>query len=953
MPSKNPPSNGETGADHLRDLGGLNIGYVAELMEQYQSNPSTVPQSDRSIISGKPATGAHMNGHTSGNGHHARVGATLPSALDAETFDRLNRYADAVRDFGYRAAHIDPLGMSQTAERLMLPGTHGVTQADLNVPASAVATLSRYPRPLPSDATAGDIIAELKETYCGTTGYEFAHVRSETERHWLRTQVETRETVFLSDQQKRYLLDLLSRAETFERFLHRAYPGQRWYSLEGLESLIVLLDQLILYSSHADIDNIVLGMAHRGRLNVLAHTFDKPYGDIIAGFAEGHFTQLATLEASGWLTDVKYHQGARLDRDTDGDGSTNIRLQMLPNPSHLEMVDPVVVGVVRAMQDAAGSPTASMGIIVHGDAAFAGQGVVAETFNLSQLPAYRTGGSIHVIANNQIGFTTEPPDGFSTEHPSDVARGYDVPIVHVNADDIEACVAAAKLAIAYRQKFGKDFLIDLVGYRRFGHNENDEPGFTQPLMYRKIEKHPTVREIWAKSVVEDGTVPAEEAEAMTVEFNDRLLATKQKIDSELAEKPSVPPDLGLSMTRFRGLAHADSAVPLDDLKRINQHINTPPQGFTPHPTITRLLSRRSTALDNGVSHIDWGHAEALALGSILNDGHDIRLTGQDVRRGTFSHRHAALIDYETGIPWVALDRYGKSRFWINNSPLSEVATVSFEQGYSVASARSLVIWEAQFGDFVNNAQSVIDEMIVSARDKWNQESGLVMLLPHGYEGQGPNHSHAHIERFLALAAKNNIRIAYPTTAAQYFHLLRSQAAMLEEQPLPLIVMTGKSLLRHPLAATNARQLSSGGFKPVIRYQKPGMKLEDVTRVVLCTGKVFVDVVSHPDFESAENLSIIRFEELYPFPAQQLERELKKLPSASEYIWLQEEPQNRGAWSFMRPRLLRSLPEGTSIKYVGRPATPSPAEGSHWLHKLQQEHLAKVVIGTEEAISTFV
>ncbi|MDA0677030.1 MAG: 2-oxoglutarate dehydrogenase E1 component, partial [Chloroflexi bacterium] len=344
---------------------------------------------------------------------------------------------------------------------------------------------------------------------------------------------------------------------------------------------------------------------------------------------------------------------------------------------------------------------------------------------------------------------------------------------------------------------------------------------------------------------------------------------------------------------------------------------------------------------------------ALALGSILNDGHDIRLTGQDVRRGTFSHRHAALIDYETGVPWVALDGYSKSHFWINNSPLSEVATVSFEQGYSVASSRSLVVWEAQFGDFVNNAQSVIDEMIVSARDKWNQESGLVMLLPHGYEGQGPNHSHAHIERFLALAAKNNIRIAYPTTAAQYFHLLRSQAAMLEEQPLPLVVMTGKSLLRHPLAAANARQLSSGGFKPVIRYQKPGIKLEDVSRVVLCTGKVFVDVVSHPDFENANNLSIIRFEELYPFPAQNLERELKKLPNVSEYIWLQEEPQNRGAWSFMRPRLLRSLPEDASIRYVGRPATPSPAEGSHWLHKMQQEHLAKVAIGTEEAVSAFV
>ena len=959
MATTNPSSSREPAAEVLRDLGGLNIGYAAELLERYRTDLAAVPPSDRSFISDVPGYSGNGVASANANGHggSATVSKPAPPAgLDAPTFDRLKTYAEAVRDFGYRAANLDPLGIKKTAEPLMSPETHGVTDQALKIPAAAVATLagesSSPAGPLGSAATAGDIINQLKSVYCGTTGYEFAHVRSGEERAWLRRHVETAGRVYLSDVQKRYLLRVLTRAETFEHFLHRAYPGQRWYSLEGLESLIVLLDQLVLYSSYTEIDNIVLGMAHRGRLNVLAHLFDKPYEDIISGFSEGHFAQLATLEAAGWMTDVKYHQGARADRDVDGDGTADIRIMMLPNPSHLEMVDPVVPGAVRAMQDAAGSPAASMGVIIHGDAAFAGQGVVAETLNLAQLPGYKTGGTIHIIANNQLGFTTEPHDSYSTEHASDVARGFDIPVVHVNADDVDACVAAAKLAIAYRQRFHKDFLIDLVGYRRFGHNENDEPGFTQPVMYQRIETHPTVRTIWAHSVVEDEIMSKDEADAMPTTVMATLLALKEKIDSELASKPSAPPDLGLSRRRFHGLEHTDSAVPLEELQVINKHINTPPQGFKPHPTVARLLKRRMSALTNG-NTLDWGHAEALAFGSILNDGHDIRLTGQDVRRGTFSHRHAALYDFETGEPWIALDGFSTSRFWINNSPLSEVATIGFEHGYSVMSSSSLVIWEAQFGDFVNNAQSVVDELVVSARAKWDQLSGLVLLLPHGYEGQGPNHSHAHIERFLALAAKNNIRIAYPTTAAQYFHLLKSQAATLLEEPLPLIVMTGKSLLRHPLASATSKQLSSGGFRPVIRYQKSGTKLEDVRKIIFCTGKVFVDLVSHEDFEAADNVSVIRFEELYPFPAQELERQLKKLANANEFTWLQEEPQNRGAWSFMRPKLEQGLPEGARLRYVGRPATPSPAEGSNWLHKMQQDHLMKVVLGTEEPVSAFV
>ncbi len=932
----NPSSRDESPAELPADVGGLNIGYAAELLDQ--SAPRQVSQT------------ATNSGN--GTGITASSNGTAHTGIDAATFDRIRTYAEAIRDFGYRAADLDPLGLRKRSEPLLSPEVHGVTQQALSIPASALPTRVTGAPPLPSTATAADVIEQLRSIYCGTSGYEFAHVRSGEERHWLETQVESGQGLFLTDEQKVYLLQLLTRAESFEKFLHRAYPGQRWYSLEGMEAMVVLLDQIVLYSSHTDIGNIVLGMAHRGRLNVLAHIFDKPYDDIISGFAEGHFTQLATLEASGWMTDVKYHQGARVERDVDGDGTADVRLLMLPNPSHLEMVDPVVVGAVRAMQDAAGNVAESMGVIVHGDAAFAGQGVVSETLNLAQLPGYQTGGTIHIIGNNQIGFTTDPEDGFSTEHPSDVARGFDIPVVHVNADDVYACVAAAKLAVAYRQRFHKDFLIDLVAYRRFGHNENDEPGFTQPVIYKQIATHQTVRKVWADTVVGEGAVEQGDADKMPIEQTAMLQATKKKVDSELADKPSAPPDLGLSRRKFHGLEHADSAVPEPELKQINKHISAPPQGFTPHPTVARLLKRRLSALSNGGT-VDWGHAEALALGSILNDGHDIRLTGQDVRRGTFSHRHAALFDYETGQPWVALDGFGKSNFWINNSPLSEVATVGFEQGYSVMSSGSLIIWEAQFGDFVNNAQSVVDELVASARDKWDQASGLVLLLPHGYEGQGPNHSHAHIERFLALAAKNNLRIAYPTTAAQYFHLLRSQAAMLQEDPIPLVVMTGKSLLRHPLAAAKCKQLSAGGFRPVIRYQKPGTRLEEVKKVVFCTGKVFVDLVSHEDFEASEGISIIRFEELYPYPENYVERELKKLPNAEEFIWLQEEPQNRGAWSFMRPRLMRSLPENKRLRYVGRPATPSPAEGSNWLHKMQQEHLVRVTLGTEEPVSEFV
>jgi 2-oxoglutarate dehydrogenase E1 component len=935
-----PLPNGKQNADYLKQFGGLNIGYVAELIEQTESSPARI-----STLTTAPPAPPTPNGTVASN-------AALPGQLHG-----LLSYIDAIREYGYRVADLDPLGMARRSEPFLDPAVNRVTADSLTVRTSSIVSLLEQPYLIGLGATAGSLVARLKETYCGTTGYEFSHVRSLVERSWLYEQVERgAHRIYLGDEQKRSLLELLTRSETFEQFLHRAYPGQRWYSLEGLESLIVVLEQIVLQSSHTETRNIVVGMAHRGRLNVIAHIFGKPYEEIISEFSEGHFTQLASLEASGWMTDVKYHLGARLERDVDGDGSADVRLHLLPNPSHLEMVDPVVVGAVRAMQDSGGpgqSTAEAMGVIVHGDASFAGQGIVSETFNLAQLAGYDTGGSIHIIANNQLGFTTEPEDSYSTEQSSDVARGFDIPIIHVNADDVEACVAVAKLAVAYRERFHKDVLIDLVGYRRFGHNENDEPAFTQPIMYRKIAEHPTVRAKWAAAVVSSEVITQPEAEEMQTRTMEMLLELKASVDDAGRDAaPSAPPDLGLSRNGSHGLEHAESHVDLASLKAINRKISTPPDAFTPHPTASRLLQRRQRAL-SGANTLDWGHAEALAIGSVLADGHDVRLTGQDVRRGTFSHRHAVLFDYETQRPWVTLEGQGPGKFSIYNSPLSEVAAVGFEHGYSVVSETGMVIWEAQFGDFVNNAQSIVDELIVSAGAKWGQSSGLVLLLPHGYEGQGPNHSHAHIERFLALAAKDNIRIAYPTTAGQYFHLLRSQAAMLREEPLPLVVMTGKSLLRHPLAAATAADLTAGSFEPVIRYEKPGVKPGRVRRLIMCTGKVYTDLLTSDRFETANDLSVIRVEELYPFPRERMEAELKKLPNVEEFIWLQEEPQNRGAWSFMAPRLRRLLPDSATLKYVGRPATPSPAEGSHWLHRLQQSHLVEVALGVAEPVSAFV
>jgi 2-oxoglutarate dehydrogenase E1 component len=642
--------------------------------------------------------------------------------------------------------------------------------------------------------------------------------------------------------------------------------------------------------------------------------------------------------------------GWRDRREVDG---TEVRVSLSPNPSHLEFVNPVVVGMTRAAQDdttaAPGAPpidtTAAVPVLIHGDAAFPGQGVVPETFNMSQLPGYRVGGALHLIANNQVGFTTDPDQSRSTRYSSDLAKGFEVPVVHVNADDPEACLAVARLAHAYRQRWGKDFVIDLVGYRRWGHNEGDEPLFTQPVMYDAVKHHPTVRESYAARLVAERVLTQAEADGLLQAVTDELQRTLDAGPRSQRAHDETPATNGRHPV-------ARTAVPSEALTAINEAMLGRPEGFTPNARLEKVLQKRRDAMgaDGG---IDWGHAEALAIGSLLVDGVPVRITGQDVERGTFSHRHAVLRDAHTGRRLNVFHQVPnpKATFEVHNSPLTEMAVVGFEFGYTMVDIQTLVIWEAQFGDFANGAQVIIDQFIASSQQKWERESGLVLLLPHGYEGQGPEHSSARLERFLQLCAEDNLRVANCTTAAQYFHLLRRQAALLLDEPCPLVVMSPKSLLRHPMAASRLEELTSGTFQPVlVDPTLPGREAQ-VTRLVLCSGKVYVDLVGTGDEQRAERaaipgierVAITRVEELYPFAEQELRAALAALPALREVVWTQEEPRNMGAWTFMEPRLRAILPEGVELGYEGRPDRASPAEGYAHRHAAEQARLVRAAL----------
>lgn len=909
------------------DFHGPNLGYILELYERYQQNPNAVDAATRAYF---------QHWTPPGNGVDRLA---PPSMAQLDQLSGVVNLAQAIREYGHLAARLDPLGSLPPGDPSLDPATYGLTEENLRqLPASLVGG--------PVAAQAGnalEAIEALRQVYSNTIGYDYDHLRRPEEREWLRQVAEAGTFCPPKDPiDALALLERLTQVEVFEQFLQRTFPGKTRFSIEGLDMLIPILDEIIGDAAENGVYTILIGMAHRGRLNVLAHNLNKPYAQILAEFKDplqGH--QFMISGDLGWTGDVKYHLGARW-AVRDGQ-EVDLVVTIAPNPSHLEAVNPVVEGMARAVGTRADQPGAPhfnhhtvLPVLIHGDAAFPGQGIVAETLNLSRLPGYHTGGTIHIIANNQLGFTTFPEESRSTLYASDLAKGFKMPLVHVNADDTEACMEAARLASAYRHKFEKDFLIDLIGYRRYGHNEGDEPGFTQPQMYQKIESHPTVRAGYAETLVKRGIIKAEQAETMV---RQRLAELQGIMDSlepaeDLAEFPPKLPPPGAAR-------RVKTKVPLKRLRELNDALLQFPDGFQLHPKLKRTIERRRQAFaKTDEASIDWATAEILALASILADGTAIRMTGQDVERGTFSQRHAVLFDAKTGQPFIPLQALPQAQaaFEIHNSPLSEAAALGFEYGYNVQTPNRLVIWEAQYGDFINSGQTIVDEFITSARAKWGQTPSLVLLLPHGYEGQGPDHSTGRLERFLQMAAETNMRIVNCTTAAQYFHLLRRQAALLQTDPLPLVVMTPKSLLRHPQVTSSPRELAEGGWQPVIGDPLAQQQAEQVERLILCSGKIHVDLLTDERRHDNPAIAVVRAEQLYPFPAAELQQALESYPKLQEVIWMQEEPKNMGAWSFAQPRLIKLIDGRWPLYYLGRLPSSSPAEGWSVWHTVNQKQL---------------
>jgi 2-oxoglutarate dehydrogenase E1 component len=839
------------------------------------------------------------------------------------------------------AARLDPLGAQPVGDPALDPQPLGLT-AEL---------MALVPSELLRIYVPGETLAEalphLQETYAGTIAYEVEHIASHEERVWLRQVIESgehRSPMEVDD--KVGLLERLISVETLERFLHRAYLGQKRFSIEGLDAMVPMLDVILGDAADQGARKVMIGMAHRGRLNVLAHVVGVSYDAILAEFEAGRGGVEAPTSPKGGSDDVKYHLGAEGGFLTADDEVVHVILS--PNPSHLEAVNPVIEGRTRADQsDRSGSivtvdHSITLPLLIHGDAAFAAQGVVAETLNLARLDGYATGGTVHVIANNQVGFTTGPREGRSTDYSSDLAKGFDAPIVHVNADDPEACLAAARLSMMYRQRFGHDFVIDLVGYRRYGHNEGDEPSYSQPAMYAQITEHPSVRELYQAQLIEAGIITADAAEAKVKEAQ-RELAAHQAALRKGAEEPENELDRGSEAIPQEEVAEPTTAVALDQLRELNSAMGVVPDGFRVHPKLGKQLKRRATALDAEGPTIEWGHAELLAFGSLLADGTPVRLTGQDTVRGTFSQRHAALWEARTGERYVPLQHLPTARasFEVHNSPLSEYAALGFEYGYAVTAPDALVLWEAQYGDFVNGAEIIIDQFIIAGLAKWRQTSRLTLLLPHGYEGSGPEHSSARLERFLALGAEGNIRVVYPTTPAQYFHMLRRQAHHADARPL--VVMTPKSLLRLPQAASLPSELATGSFRPVLddpRFADKPRVAAKVRRLLLCSGKIYYDLVGSDDFEAATDVAIVRVERLYPFPTDELQAVIDRYPKIESFAWVQEEPRNMGARKFVLPRIRHLVAYKIPLGDISRPERSRPAEGYPAAHLVEQARIVR-------------
>ncbi len=788
-----------------------------------------------------------------------------------------------------------------------------------------------------------DIIRLLRDTYSGTIGAEYMHLLDMDERTWLRERMESStNSPNLNKKEKENILHKLNQAMAFEQFLHKKYIGHKRFSLEGAETLIPMMHSLIEKASESDIEKFFLGMAHRGRLNILVNIMNKPYRKVFADF-EGNIDP-STIQGSG---DVKYHLGSKGQYECEN--GRPIELELLPNPSHLESVNPVVEGAARAVQDHHGDTEASKKIVpllMHGDAAFAGQGVVAETLNMSQLRGYNTGGTIHIIINNQIGFTTLPEDARSTEYASDLAKMILAPIFHVNGDDPEAAVHAIQMALEYRQKFGKDVVIDLICYRKHGHNEGDEPAFTQPGLYKEIDNHPTVRDIYVKELLRKGEFSEEEMQEIFDEFDELLQQAFEDAKSGSAlEVTDKMLDRSEEDQKERD-SIPDTAYPAEELKDIAIKLNTVPKDFDANPKLLRQLAKRAELVEKNEKKLDWGFAEALAFGSLLKSGVSIRLTGQDAERGTFSHRHAVLHGTNTDQRFIPLNNLSDDQapFYPYNSLLSEFASLGFEFGYSAAKLDALVIWEAQFGDFVNGAQVIIDQYISACEAKWGQKNSLVMTLPHGYEGQGPEHSSARLERFLQLCAEDNMQVMNLTSPAQYFHALRKQA--LQGKKKPLVIMSPKSLLRHPMAVSSVEELADGSFQPFIRdgsVKNP----KKIKRLILCSGKIYYDLLNARKQNQMELVAINRIEKLYPFPDRDVKKLFEDYKHVKEIIWCQEEPRNMGAWTFLLQRLKNLLNDKQQLEYAGRQASASPATGQKKIHEVEQKKLVHEALGIDK------
>ena len=933
-------------------LFGGNAPYVEELYESYLNNPGSVSEQWRSYFdSMQVVPAADGNPQTRDVAHapivesfaeRAKAGSLQPRVMggDAATARKqvyVQQLIAAYRFLGSRWANLDPL---KRQERAQIPeletAFYDFTEGDQANIYSAANTFFGF-----ESAPLREILGALRETYCGNIGAEFMYISDPAQKRWIQERLEsTRAKPKFNDEKKKRVLDRLTAAEGLEKYLHTRYVGQKRFSLEGGESFIASMDEIVQHGGTQGIQEFVIGMAHRGRLNVLVNTLGKMPSELFAEFEGHHADDLP----SG---DVKYHQGFSSDVSTPGGP---VHLSLAFNPSHLEIVNPVVEGSTRARQDRRGDAEGRqvLSVLVHGDAAFAGQGVVMETLNLAQTRGYGTGGTVHIVINNQIGFTTsDPRDSRSTIYCSDVVKMIEAPVLHVNGDDPEAVVFATQMAMDFRAQFSKDVVVDIVCFRKLGHNEQDTPALTQPLMYKRIGEHPGTRKLYANKLEAQGLLASGDGDRLVKEFRaalDEGRLTSNPVISNFKSKLAVE---WMPLLNRKWSDTADTAVPITELRRIAEKITTVPQSLKLHPLVEKVIADRR-AMGQGELSLDWGMGEHMAFASLVAAGYAVRLSGQDSGRGTFTHRHAVLHDqnrerWDSGY-YIPLEHVADDQgpFRVIDSVLSEEAVLGFEYGYATAEPNALVIWEAQFGDFVNGAQVVIDQFISSGESKWGRSCGLTMMLPHGYEGQGPEHSSARIERFLQLCAENNMQVCQPTTPAQIFHVLRRQ--MIRPFRKPLMIMTPKSLLRNKEAVSSLQELAKGGFQTVIGENTAGIDAKAVRKIVICSGKVYYDLTGARRERELVDVAILRVEQLYPFPHKALEAEMRKYPGATQVVWCQDEPQNQGAWFFVQHHIQDALKDGQRLSYAGRPASASPAAGYYDKHYAQQKELLTAALG---------